>query len=166
MKERMKMNFPNKETVAKLRSMYPAGCRIVLDHTDDPYVKIPVGAQATVTGVDDAGSVMCAWDCGSSLSVAYGEDRCHKVATEDEAKATLDWYGTKQLKENTRCPRCGEMMWGPAARHALSRYAHIIVCDRCGMEEAMECAGMMEKKPLMEWCAVKLPSVGGGPWRR
>ena len=50
------MNFPNKETVEKLRSTYPVGCRIVLDHMDDPYVHIPVGAQATVTGVDDAGT--------------------------------------------------------------------------------------------------------------
>lgn len=37
------MNFPNKETDEKLRSTYPVGCRIVLDHMDDPYVHIPVG---------------------------------------------------------------------------------------------------------------------------
>ena len=85
------MNFPNKETVAKLRSMYPVGCRIVLDQMDDPYVYMPADAQATVTGVDDAGSVICAWDCGSSLSAAYVEDQIHKVATEDEARVTLDW---------------------------------------------------------------------------
>lgn len=160
------MNFPNKETVAKLRSMYPVGCRIVLDHMDDPYVYMPADAQATVTGVDDAGSVMCAWDCGSSLSAAYGEDQIHKVATEDEARVTLDWYGRHQLKENTRCLRCGEMMWGSAARHALSRHANIIVCDRCGMKESLECAGVVKKKPLIEWCTGKLQSIGGVPWRR
>ena len=75
--ERMIMKFPNKETIEKLRSTYPVGCRIVLDSMDDPYVHIPVGAQATVTGVDDAGNVMCDWDCGSSLSVAYGADLVH-----------------------------------------------------------------------------------------
>ena len=110
---------------------------------------------------------MCAWDCGgSSLSLAYGADQAHKISTEDEAKETLDWYGRHQPEENTRCPRCGEMMWGPRERHALSRYAAITVCDRCECEEALECAGMVEKRSLMKWCAIVLPSVGGGAWRR
>lgn len=160
------MIFPNKETVEELRSTYPTGCRVVLDSMDDPYVHIPVGAQATVTGVDDAGNVMCVWDCGSSLSLAYGADRAHKIRTENEAKVTLDWYGLKQPEKDCRCPRCGEMMWGPNARHALSRWADITVCDRCGMEEALEKAGIKEKLLLTEWCAIKIPSIGGGKWRR
>ena len=160
------MNFPNKKTVEEMRNTYPVGCRIVLDHMDDPYVHIPVGSQATVTGVDDAGNVMCVWDCGSYLSLAYGADRAHKISTEDEAKVTMDWYGIKQPDKDCRCPRCGEMMWGPKARHALSRWAAITVCDRCGREEGLECAGMVEKRPLMKWCAIALPSVGGGAWRR
>ena len=160
------MNFPNKETVEKLRRTYPVGCRVVLDHMDDPYVHIPVGAQATVTGVDDAGNVMCIWDCGSSLSLAYGADQCHKIRTEDEAKVTLDHYGARQSEKDCRCPRCGEIMWGPKARHALSRYAAITVCDRCGMEESVERAGVVESKPLMKWCAVELPAVGGSAWSR
>ena len=53
------MSFPNRETVEKLRSTYPVGCLVVLDHMDDPYVHIQVGSQANVTGVDDAGNVMC-----------------------------------------------------------------------------------------------------------
>lgn len=160
------MNFPNKETVEKLRSKYPVGCRIVLDSMDDPYVHIPVGAQTTVTGVDDAGNVMCVWDCGSSLSLAYGADHAHKINTEAEAKVTLDWYGRHQPEENARCPRCGEIMWGPRARHAMSRFAAITVCDRCGCEEVLEKAGLTEVKPLMKWCAIVFPSVGGGAWRR
>ena len=160
------MDFPNKETVEKLRSTYPVGCRIVLDHMDDPHDHIPIGTQATITGVDDAGNVMCVWDCGSSLSLAYGADRAHKIGTEDEAKVTLDHYGARQPENDARCPRCGEIMWGPKVRHALSRWADIIDCDRCGMEEALEKAGMVEMKPLMKWCAVELPAVGGGVWRR
>jgi len=101
-----------------------------------------------------------------NLSLAYGADQAHKISTEDEAKETLDWYGRHQPEENTRCPRCGEMMWGPRERHALSRYASITVCDRCECEEALECAGMVEKRSLMKWCAIVLPSVGGGAWRR
>ena len=160
------MNFPKREVVEELRRTYPAGCRIVLDEMDDPYTKIPAGTQATCQGVDDAGNIMAAWDCGSSLSVAYGADRCHKIRTEAEAKATLDWYGKHQPDEDARCPRCGEMMWGPKARHALSRYADIIVCDRCGNIEALEQAGLTEKLPLMKWCAVEVPQIGGGRWRR
>jgi len=160
------MNFPNRETVERLRRTYPVGCRIVLDEMDDPYTKIPIGSQATCTGVDDAGNIMCAWDCGSSLSIAYGADRCHKVSTEAEAKVTLDWYGKHQPDEDARCPRCGAMMFGPKARHALSRRADIIVCDEDGMKEALEDAGITEKLPLTEWAAVKIPQIGGGKWTR
>ena len=52
------MKFPDRETVARLRREFPAGCRVVLDEMDDPYVKIPVGTQGTCQGVDDAGSIM------------------------------------------------------------------------------------------------------------
>ena len=160
------MNFPKREIVEELKRTYPAGCRIVLDEMDDPYEKIPAGTQGTCTGVDDIGSVMASWDCGGSLHVAYGADRCHKIRTEEEAKITLDWYGKHQPDEDARCPRCGEMMWGKKSRHALSRYADIFVCDQCVTIEALECAGLTEKKPLMKWCAVELPQVGGGRWRR
>ncbi|MBP3802551.1 MAG: DUF4314 domain-containing protein [Oribacterium sp.] len=160
------MRFPDRETVERLRSTYPAGCRIVLDEMDDPYTKIPTGAQATVTGVDDAGNVMCSWDMGSSLSIAYGADRCHKISTEAEAKITLDWYGKHQPEEDCRCPRCGDMMFGPKARHAISRWADITVCDQCGSIEALEKAGLTKTLPMMEWAAVKIPQIGGGRWRR
>lgn len=40
-------------------------------------------------GVDDIGSIMVAWDNGSGLSVAFGEDLCQKV------KNTSD--GNKQV---------------------------------------------------------------------
>ena len=157
------MRFPERETVERLRKEYPVGCRIVLDEMDDPYTKIPVGGQATVTGVDDAGNIMCAWDMGSSLSIAYGADRCHKVSTE-EAKITLDWYGMHQPEKDARCPRCGEMMPGPTARHALSRRANIMICDLDGMREALEDARSTKRLPPLEWCAIQLPQNGGGNW--
>jgi len=160
------MRFPDRETVEQLRRTYPVGCRIVLDEMDDPYTKIPVGSQATVTGVDDAGNILCAWDMGSSLSIAYGADRCHKVSTEEEAKATLNWYGKHQPEKDCRCPRCGDPMFGPRSRYALSRRADIMICDEDGMKEALEDAGMLEKLPLMKWCAIQIPSIGGGKWKR
>ena len=39
---------------------------------------------------------MAAWDCGSSLSIAYGADRAHRVASEEEIKVSLNWLGKKQ----------------------------------------------------------------------
>ena len=158
------MNFPSREMVERLRRDYPAGCRIVLDEMDDPYTKIPVGAQATCQGVDDAGNIMCVWDCGSGLSIAFGADRCHKVGTEEEAKVTLDWYGKHQPKENARCPRCGCRMDGATSRHALSRRASIMICDEDGMREALEDAGIMERMPLIQWAAITGPERGEGPW--
>lgn len=159
------MKFADRKTVERLRKTYPAGCRIVLDEMDDPYTKIPIGAQATVTGVDDAGNIMCSWDMGSSLSIAYGADRCHKIATEVETKITLDWYGNHQPGEDAICPRCGEVMPGAIGRHAISRWASITVCDRCGTIEALEQAGLTEKRPLMKWAAIEGPQAGVGAWQ-
>ena len=48
----------------------------------------------------------------------------------------------------------------------MSHWADVVICDRCGVEETLEKAGRMEAMPLMKWCAVVLPSVGGGAWRR
>ena len=158
------MNFPNRETVERLRREFPIGCRIVLDEMDDPYTKIPLGAQATCQGVDDAGNILCAWDCGSGLSVAFGADRCHKVGTEEEAKVTLEWYGKHQSRENARCPRCGCQMEGPTSHHALSRRAGIMICDEDGMREALEDAGILKRMPLMQWAAIAGPDHGEGAW--
>ena len=159
------MMFPSRETAGRLRKEYPIGCRIVLDEMDDPYTKIPIGSQATCQGVDDAGNVLCAWDCGSSLSIAWPVDRCHRIRTEEEAKTTLDWYGKHQPKENARCPRCGCRMDGATSRHALSRRAGIMICDEDGMREALEDAGITARFPLTQWAAITGPQQGDGPWK-
>ena len=85
------MMFPSRETAERLRKEYPIGCRIVLDEMDDPYTKIPIGSQATCQGVDDAGNILCAWDCGSSLSIAWPVDRCHR------RKQRPRWIGTVSI---------------------------------------------------------------------
>lgn len=72
------MRFPDRATVNELRATYPAGCRVRLVAMDDPHAPEP-GTEGTVLGVDDAGSVMVAWDNGSSLSVAYGADKCARL---------------------------------------------------------------------------------------
>ncbi len=72
------MNFPNKETVERLRSAYPVGCRVELTCMGDLQAP-PIGTLGTVRGVDDAGSILVSWDNGSSLNVVYGADACRKV---------------------------------------------------------------------------------------
>ena len=74
------MNFPNRETVERVRREYPAGTRVELLRMDDVQAP-PVGTKGTVTGVDDTASIMVAWDNGSSLHVVYGEDACRKLDT-------------------------------------------------------------------------------------
>lgn len=71
--------FPSKEIVKSIRKRYPVGCRVELDRMDDVQAP-PVRTKGTVIGVDDIGSVMVKWDNGSGLSVAYGEDSCHRIS--------------------------------------------------------------------------------------
>lgn len=67
-------NFPSKETVERLRQEYPAGTRLELITMDDPYAKLKSRDRATVRGVDDAGNILCEWDCVSTLSLIPGVD--------------------------------------------------------------------------------------------
>lgn len=76
------MNFPNRETVERVRREFPAGTRVELVRMDDVQAP-PIGTKGTVTGVDDTASVMVAWDNGSSLHVIYGEDVVRRIK-EDE----------------------------------------------------------------------------------
>ena len=68
----------NREMVEWLRECYPKGCRVELVQMDDCQAP-PIGTQGTVRGVDSIGSIMVAWDNGSSLSVVYGEDSCRRI---------------------------------------------------------------------------------------
>ena len=76
------MNFPSRETVERLRRQYPEGTRVELVRMNDPQAP-PIGTRGTERGVDDAGSIMVAWDNGSGLSVAYGADICRVVSKHD-----------------------------------------------------------------------------------
>ena len=73
------MQFPNKETVERLRKEYPEGTRIELVSMNDPYSKLKPGDRGTVKFVDDIGTIHPVWDCGSSLGIAYGEDVVKKA---------------------------------------------------------------------------------------
>ena len=72
------MNFPNRETVERVRREYPAGTRVELVRMDDVQAP-PIGTEGVVTGVDDTASLMVRWSNGSHLNVIYGEDEVRKI---------------------------------------------------------------------------------------
>ncbi|MBO5640586.1 MAG: DUF4314 domain-containing protein [Oscillospiraceae bacterium] len=76
------MRFPNKETVERIRRMYPAGTRVELAFMDDVQAP-PVGTKGTVLDVDDTGSLLMKWDNGSGLNVVCQQDRVRKVGDPD-----------------------------------------------------------------------------------
>lgn len=67
-----------KEIVERIRKEYPKGTRVMLVNMDDTQAP-PLGTKGTVIGVDDTGSIMVAWDNGSSLNVIYNVDKCVKI---------------------------------------------------------------------------------------
>ena len=79
------MRFPSRETVARLREMYPKGTRVELVSMDDPYTRLKPGDKGRVDFVDDGGTLHTAWDNGSHLGIVYGVDRVRRIADEKEA---------------------------------------------------------------------------------
>jgi hypothetical protein len=75
-------NFPAKETVKRLRKQYPQGCRVELVQMEDPFANLRPGDQGSVVFVDDAGTIFCIWDSGSTLGVVYGVDAVKRIAKE------------------------------------------------------------------------------------
>ena len=63
------MNYT--KNVEKAKATYLSGMRVRLLKMDDDQAPA-VGTEETVIGVDDTGSVMVAWDNGSSLNVLLG----------------------------------------------------------------------------------------------
>lgn len=65
--------FPTPEQVEQVRRQYPKGSRVELVWMDDPQAP-PIGTKGTIIGVDDAASLLIAWDNGSHLNAVLGED--------------------------------------------------------------------------------------------
>ena len=82
------MNFPDRNTVERVRKEYPVGTRVILEQMDDPQAP-PVGTLGTIIGVDDAANLLTKWDNGSGLNVAYGEDRVTKMIMTDKVFRAL-----------------------------------------------------------------------------
>lgn len=75
------MRYPTEEEIRNLREHYPAGARVELLEMQDEQAP-PIGTKGTVRYVDDVGSIGVDWDNHSSLSVAYGADRCRSLVPE------------------------------------------------------------------------------------
>lgn len=84
---------------------------------------------------------------------------CDNVEATAAAKKAVDEFAAVQADGTHFCPRCGEMsIKDKLCTNALSRHAHVYVCDRCGMDEAIrEMCG--EDLPLKEWAVAKLRKV-------
>ena len=64
----------------QLREQCPVGTRVELIYMNDPYNrKLGPGCQGTVRWVDDMGTILVSWDCGSSLGLIPGEDEFKKI---------------------------------------------------------------------------------------
>ena len=66
--------FPSKEIMLALRRQYPKGARVALVRMNDPYTKLRPGDLGTVDFIDDAGTLFCRWDNGSTIGAVFGED--------------------------------------------------------------------------------------------
>ena len=77
-------NFPNRQTVERIRREYPVGTRVKLLEMDDCQAP-PIGTLGTVIAVDDTASLIMRWDNNCTLNVVFGQDRVVKV-TEEESK--------------------------------------------------------------------------------
>ena len=69
------MIFTDEKAIAKLRSTYPSGTKIILSCISDPYTKLKAGSKGTVQFIDDAGQIHVLWECGLELALIEGTDR-------------------------------------------------------------------------------------------
>ena len=75
------MRYPSQDEIRNLCEHYPAGARVELIEMRDEQAP-PIRTKGTVRYVDDIGSIGVDWDTGSSLSVAFGADRCRSLVPE------------------------------------------------------------------------------------
>ena len=75
---------PSREQIERLRKKYPVGTIVELISMEDAQSP-PLGTLGKIHGVDDAGSILVAWQNGSSLSLIPEADdfRIVKEAEQD-----------------------------------------------------------------------------------
>lgn len=71
--------FPDQRVVERLREIYPAGTRVVLEKMEDPYSTLQPGECGKVVYVDDCAGVHIQWNQGSTLAAIFGVDVIRKL---------------------------------------------------------------------------------------
>lgn len=72
------------------------------------------------------------------------------------AKRTIDAFAKAQTDGTHLCPRCGQLTVKDRLHtNALSRHAHIYICDACGMDEAIR-DWKGNTLPLKDWAIAKI----------
>ena len=67
-----------RSSTERMKELYPAGTRIVLDKIYDSYCNLTPGSKGIVQEVDDVGTVYCVWQNGSMIGVIPDVDLFHK----------------------------------------------------------------------------------------
>ena len=77
---------------------------------------------------------------------------------EEIQKRLADLKARQGAGEHMPCPRCGRDTMKPDVHtNALSRQADIMICDACGMEEALQ-AFTNSPSSLSEWACFRIGS--------
>jgi hypothetical protein len=87
-KRNQKHMIPNKDELLRLRQQYKRGVHIRLIEMNDPYRTMPPGLLGEVEFVDDAGTIFCRWENGSSLGLVYSVDK-FEIVPENELPITV-----------------------------------------------------------------------------
>ena len=81
--------------------------------------------------------------------------KARDTANERVAKNIISAYREQQAKERLPCPKCGlDNMADDVVKNALSRVADVMICDQCGMIEAIE-AFEGRKQSLLSWWVIE-----------
>ena len=87
------------------------------------------------------------------------EEFSAEVEATTAAKTKVDAFAKVQTDGVHFCPRCGRMSVKDRLHtNALSRHAHVYVCDACGVDEAIR-DWKGNTIPLTEWAIAHLPLV-------
>ena len=116
------MNHITKEQIEHLRSRYPEGTRIRLDHMDDPYAPIEPGTMGTLKFIDDGGTFHMKWDNGRTLGLVYGEDQFTVVPSVKQVADGLPemCYSVLPSTGELICIKRGESGYYPSGSNVMN----------------------------------------------
>ena len=88
------MRIPTQTEIARLRSRYPAGTRVLLIHMEGD--NVPSGEVGTVQTIDYAGRIQTQFDAGSPIVLLPGIDVFRRLTTEEYRLDCQRRYGVRE----------------------------------------------------------------------